>query len=201
MRGDPPLPLALDLPPTWCALTLDRDQDADEVPRYVEARLAGDPSLAPARHALTDLILGWGAAADGLGAALAAMRYDDDAAFGTAMATLIAFVLDRDPAHPIDAELAALRERLAQPLPVDQHPPHVEEVDLAIGRAVRVHAVRDPTAEGEDPQVLRFVVQYWIPLAGRSSTLELEATTSNLALAPEIAAEVDAIVASAGLET
>jgi len=196
MSDAPPLALAVDLPAAWCHLSLVPERDGVEVPAQVDQLIAGQADLAPARQALIDLFLGWASSASGLGATMAAMRYDEDPVFGVAMATLLVLLRDRDPAQSVDAELAALRDRLGRTEPADQHPPHVDVVTLPIGRSVRLEAVRDPTTTPSHPEALRFVLQHWIPLAGSPYTLEFEATTSNLVVAPQIAAEVDAIVAS-----
>ena len=195
--GRSSLPLALELPAVWCHLSLDPARDAVDVPAQVDERITAEPELAPGRQALLDLCFGWADSARQLGAGLAAMRYDEHASFGLAMATLLVFRVGLDPRRPVDAELQRLRDELSAAQPNDQYPPHLEEVDLPIGRSLRLDAVRDPTADGSEPEPLRF--QHWIPLPERSYTLEFEATTSNLALAPDVAAEVDAIVASAAL--
>jgi len=188
--------LTLRLPGTWCHLTLDPEVDAVEVAAQVDERIAQQSDLAPARQALIDLFLGWGDSARELGATMAAMRYDQDPEFGLAAATLLVLTSARDETQPVEADLADLRDRLAKPEPFDQFPPHLEEVDLPLGRALRLEAVREPVSETPDRVRLRSVLQYWIPLAARPYTLEFEATTSNLVAAPDIAAEVEAIVAS-----
>jgi len=199
VSGDPTLPLELDLPAMWCPLSLDVEVDALRVPAEVDQRIADQPDLAPARQALIDMFLGWAESARGLEAGLAAMRYDDDAEFGMVMATLLLFRILRDPERPIEEDLAALREGLTPAQPNDQHPPRLREVDMSLGRCLRLEATRDPTEDPTRPQAPRFVLQHWIPLSGRNVTLQFESTTSNLAYAPYIAAEVDAIVASVTL--
>lgn len=195
-----PLPLTIELPLVWCHLSLDPERDAVEVPAQVDALIAYQPDLAPARQALLDMFFGWADSARGLEAGMAAMRYGEDPTFGVAMATLLIFRLAREAGQPIEAELAALRTGFSAAQPNDQYPPHLQEVDTAVGRSLRVDAVRDPTSDPADPQALRFVLQHWVPLPDHGYTLEFEATTSNLAMAPDIAAEVDAIVASVTLQ-
>jgi hypothetical protein len=190
------LPLTFDLPAMWCLLSLDPAHDAVAVPAQVDERINGEPDLAPSRQALIDLFLGWAESARRLEAGLAAMRYEEHATFGLAMATLLVYRVARDPRRSIEEELDGLRDELSAAQPNDQYPPHLEVLDLPMGRSLRLDAVREPATDAAEPEALRFVLQHWIPLGGRGCTLEFEATTSNLALAPDIAAEVDAIVAS-----
>jgi len=172
-------------------------RDAVDVPAQVDERIAGEPDLAPARQALLDLFLGWADSARQLDAGLAAMRYDEHPTFGLAMATLLVFRLAMDPDQSVDAHLLALRDGLSAKQPNDRYPPHVEEVDMPIGRSLRIDAIREPTTDGGEPEPLRFVLQHLIPMPEKGYILQFDATTSNLDVAPDIAAEVDAIVASA----
>jgi hypothetical protein len=192
--SDDVLRLGVSLPITWVNLTLDAATERDDVAQQVDDRIATEPELAPARAALMELCLGWAASARELGARMAAIRWDEDPAFGVAMATMLVFRLERSSSGPVEAELAALAGRLTEPLGNDQRPPVVDRVDVPIGQAMRVDAVRDPTPAGAPSEPLRSVIQYWIPVAGRADLLEIEATTANLALAPAIAEEVEAIV-------
>jgi len=192
----PNLPLSFELPAVWCLLSLDPVRDAVDVPAQVDERIAGQPDLAPARQALLDLFLGWADSARQLEAGLAAMRYDEHPTFGLAMATLLVFRLAMDPDESVDAHLLALRDGLSAKQRNDQYPPHVEEVDMPIGRSLRIDAVRQPATEGGEPEPPRFVLQHLIPMAEQGYILQFDASTSNLAVAPDIAAEVDAIVAS-----
>ena len=192
-----PAPWRIDmgLPPTWFSLTCDIGVDREDVPEQVAERIARQPELAPSRVGLIQTLLDWSATAADLGAVCAAMRWDRDATFGVGVATFVAQLDERDPG-PVDTELSRLGVLVARRHPDDEYPPRVAEVELATGRAVRMEAVRQPPAE-EDGRThpLQLIVRYWVPLAGTSTTLELNFSTDNLALAAPLTAEFDLIAA------
>ena len=63
---------------------------------------------------------------------------------------------------------------------------------LGIGRGLRMEAVRRPSDIDGEPQRLRLVVQYWVPVE-QDEVVELVFTTSNLGRAGELAAEFQVI--------
>lgn len=99
--------------------------------------------------------------------------------------------LSRDPGAP-EASLDHLRAELATELSIDEYPPRVEAVQLGIGRGLRMEAVRRPSDIDGEPQRLRLVVQYWVPVE-QDEVVELVFTTSNLGRAGELAAEFQVI--------
>jgi hypothetical protein len=183
--------IELETPPEWFSLVGDRAVDEAEVSRRVASRVKADRSLKVYGQAMAEAALEWSDVAATQGAAFAAWRWGLHPTFGFAMSSLLAHRLQRDPG-PAEDGLAPLAELLGVERPSDEFPPRIDEVQLRMGRAVRMHAVREPPPEEGQPQHLRLVVEYWLPLWD-ADLVQMSFTTSNLALASELAAEYEGI--------
>jgi hypothetical protein len=186
----------LRLPPVWFGLTCDQAVDRAQVPPQVDDYIRHMTStkkwqIRKLRAGMVDSLLSWSAGAAGLGAEVAAMRWDEDETFGMGIATLMVRRLERDRG-PVVNELETLRPLLAKETPTDEFPPRVADVALAIGPGLRMEAVRQPSDVNGQPRHLRLVVEYWIPVDD-VDLVQMSFATSNLALAPVMTEEFEVI--------
>jgi hypothetical protein len=195
----PPWQVDLAVPPWWFTLTCDPDIDSVQVPEQVDERINREPALQPFRQGMIDSLMQWSASAKGLGAELAAMRWDQDDTFGMGVATLMVTRLMRDPGPP-DDELNRLRPMLAEVLPSDEYPPRITDVTLGVGEGLRMEAVRQPPDVDGHNQPLRLVVEYWIPVED-VDLIQMSFGTNNLALAADMSEEFELIARNLGYDT
>jgi hypothetical protein len=186
----------LRLPPVWFGLTCDKAVDRAQVPPQVDDYIRHMTStkkwrIRKLRAGMVDSLLSWSAGAASLGAEVAAMRWDEDETFGMGIVTLMVRRLERDRG-PVGPELETLRQMLAKESPNDEFPPRVADVALAIGPGLRMEAVRQPSDVNGQPQHLRLVVEYWIPVDD-VDLVQMNFATSNLALAPVMTEEFEVI--------
>ncbi|HEX9545934.1 MAG TPA: hypothetical protein VF942_01280 [Acidimicrobiales bacterium] len=109
-----PWEIDLQLPPGWFALSCDEATDRKEVPAKV-ARALRSTRLAATRKGLVGALLDWSTSARELGAACAAMRWQEHPTAGLGLASLMIKLFEREPVD-VDKELARLRPALSEQL-------------------------------------------------------------------------------------
>jgi hypothetical protein len=191
------LALQLWLLPRWMPYAHDPDTADVEIAAAVDLEIARQPRLAAERDLLVGLLTDKSADARRRAAGLGALRWEEHPVLGRSVASMIGWLLDRDPTRTAAEERDALLATLTEPTDIDHVPPRVEPVTLPYGPGVRVEAVRsEPT--GDAP--VFSMIEYHVPLARpRASTLLVRFVTCHLALVDELADEFDLIVAKLDL--
>jgi hypothetical protein len=156
----------------WMAYALDAATAPDSVTREVDTHIARHPHLAAQRSLLADLLASKSAGARRQEATLGALRFEEHPTDGNSIASMVGWLVDRNPRRSVEQEIAdnlarfAMQTRLAH---TPQAPPRVRRVKLPYGEGVRLESARGrpvptaPPAPTGHRAALR-TVEYHIPL-------------------------------------
>lgn len=182
----------------WMAFALDPATAEQAIEREVDAHIARRPQLTRSRALLVDLLTSTSAGARSEEATLGAMRYEELPSCGSSIASMTAWLIDRNPHRSVREEIDDNLARLTVQTRLDQFAPRVERVGLPFGDAVRVETARRvPSAFplAADQRPLFQTVEYHIPLdTPTPSLLFVRFTTSNLVDVGQLTGEFHTIV-------
>lgn len=192
--------LQLRLPEHWFLVSGDPERDRLEAPADVDTEVRHRPELESYREFMLDPLLGLSGRLESMSGGICAAFRWDLTDYGLVTATVVVRCYER-PAGPVDTEVATMRSLASVQQSIDEFAPHVSEVDLPLGRAVRREVVIQPPATGDEKAPLRLTVDHWVPLDfAPTRTLGIRAGTSNLAMALTLVPEFDAIAEACVLQ-
>jgi hypothetical protein len=182
----------------WMAYALDPGTVDESINREVDAQIFRQPQLATSRNLLAELLASKSADARGESAALGALRYEQHPTYGPSIASVVGWLIDRNPRRSIDEEIADNLARFAMQTRIDQYPPRVKRVHLPYGDGVRLESARAAPARRRLPVEQRTVfqtVEYHIPRDDPpASLLFVRFMTSNLAHVDHLIDEFEVMI-------
>lgn len=163
-----PVGFTLRVPASWLEFDVWQATRSSLLKRMLDERLAEAVELAPHRRALLKLLREVAEDAERQGAVFCAVMLDDFGAAGVLAATVMVFHTEGAP-DPADNTVEAIAGQVSAHDPDDSSPAwrHVELVDLAAGRAVRVSGVELASSPGR-PALDGVVMQTLVPVPGEA---------------------------------
>ncbi len=175
-----PRGFTLRVPPSWFEIDVWRATRTGDVRRLVDARVAADPGLAGHRGVLIRLLREVAERAERQGAVFCAAMADPVAG-GTLAATLLVFHSEGSP-DPAANTVEAIAGQIYARAPHAGSARHVELVELAAGRAVRVHGVEDADL-GDGARLPCVVGQTLLPVPGGAGVVSVVLSSPQVELA------------------
>jgi hypothetical protein len=189
------LGVQLQLPPRWMAYALDPATAEATIVDEVDRQIAADPDLAVIRHVLIGLLGDKSDEARADEAGFGAVRWEEHPRFGASIASVVGWLVDRQPGRSVEEAIADDLAGLAVQTEIDHFPPHLTRVSLPCGDGVRLEVARSATTDGVQSATVFQTVEYHIPLDDPpASKLFVRFISSNLAYIDVPVAELDAMM-------
>ena len=180
------------LPDTWHVWEPDPARREESIAHTVEAWVADDPQLAPAREDLRRRIRLMDAEADARGSFVSAFFHQ--LMDGKPVVAFVeVFEGIRNLPDDLDAELAHIAEQRAVEQPSHLGQPDVSIVQLPGGRAVRARVLGETERDEDGSSIVCDLVEYWLPVPGTTGIVILNCQTPSLAYADELVEAFDHI--------
>jgi hypothetical protein len=194
----PTFDASLSLPEGWFLAQPDPALPELSIPAQVNAHLKHRRDLRRYRQLIIDAVSSYGRSCSAAGAAQSAVRWDltRDKRQDPLFAYMEIERFDEDFNGPLDERLTRWHKTLDEGDPQDEVPPRTAIVDLDAGPAVRREFVRPVGSDN----VLRLVVEFWLPVDDTDTIFNLQFSTSNLAAASVMVPEFDFIACRLSLD-
>ena len=191
-----PLELEWGVPPAWFVITLGDDLEA-AVTASLDEGARRDPNAMEAYPQLHGMLQGYAADRQADGAVVALVRWGQTEGGGLFSAYASVDRLERD-AGPVDDEVQARFDELAEERSDDRGAPAVDVVTTGLGRGVWREVVCElaPTDEGGRKEIVELAVVHdiWLWVGDGPDLLRIGVTSFQLGLADLLRAELELII-------